>query len=82
MLFFRSLIINYKTTKMTNKCKKMTNKCELCDNCVIDNEDKLCYKCFGWKCCKNCGFEFVEPGEDYCSEECKPNLLKNKNRHS
>lgn len=60
----------------------MTNKCELCDNCVIDNEDRLCYNCFGWHCCRYCDYKFVEHNEDYCSAKCeelaKRKLAKNK----
>lgn len=49
----------------------MSNKCELCDNSTIDDEHKLCYKCYGWKNCSCCGYKFVEPDETYCSVACK-----------
>ena len=49
----------------------MTNKCEICNKPTIDYEDKLCYECFGYKCCERCGFNFVPPDGD-CDCDCEP----------
>lgn len=63
---FREIMLDYINTFE----EEDTHKCANCNNFVIDEEDTICYECFGWKRCEKCGEDFIDP-DDECGR-CEP----------
>lgn len=40
--------------------------CEECGEECEDEEDRVCYECFGWQTCERCDERFIEPEAEEC----------------